>query len=74
MIKTSDRATTINLLQELNGYAVGIGIVNGEKTVNGIKTIKIKTGEKINIGYLKMKNTYLSEIAKASVTFCFQLT
>lgn len=74
MIKTSDRATTIDLLQELNGYAVGIGIVNGKKSVNGIKAIKIKTDEKINIGYLKRRDTCLSEIAKTFVNYCLQLT
>lgn len=64
IIRTSDRATTIDLLQELDTYAVGIGAVNGEKTVNGIRTVKIRTDEKIKVGYLQRKDSSLTEIGK----------
>lgn len=64
VIRTSDRATTIDLIQELNGYAVGIGTVNNEKTVNGLSVIKINTQERINVGYIVRKNSDLSDIAK----------
>lgn len=63
IIRTSDRATTIDLLQELNGYAVGIGTINNEKSINGISAIKINTDEKINVGYLVRKDSRLSDIA-----------
>lgn len=64
IIRTSDRASTIELIQELDGYAVGIGTVNDEKTVNGLSTIKINTDEKINIGYLVRRDSCLTDIAK----------
>ncbi len=64
IIRTSDRATTIDLLQELDAYAVGIGTVGGEKTVNGIRTVKIHTSEKIKVGYLLRKDSRLTEAGK----------
>ena len=51
-------------MQELDGYAVGIGTANGEKSVNGIKAIKIKTDEKIDVGYVIREGSCLSEIAE----------
>lgn len=64
VIRTSDRATTIDLLQELDGYAVGIGTANGEKSVNGIRAVKIRTNEKINVGYVIREGSCLSGIAE----------
>lgn len=64
IIRTSDRATTIDLLQELDGYSVGIGMANGEKTVNGITAVRIKTDEKISVIYLNRKGSTLSDIAQ----------
>lgn len=64
VIRTSDRATTIDLLQELDGYAVGIGTANDEKSVNGIRAVKIRTDEKINVGYVIREGGCLSEMAE----------
>ena len=64
IIRTSDRATTIDLLQELNAYAVGIGMVNDGKSINGVRTVKIHTSEKIKVGYLLRKDGRLTEIGK----------
>ena len=64
VIRTSDRATMIDLLQELDGYAVGIGTVDGGKSVSRLKTVKIRTDEKINVGYVIREGHCLSEIAE----------
>ena len=64
VIRTSDRATTIDLLQELDGYAVGIGTANDEKSVNGIRAVKIRTDEKINVGYVIREGGCLSKMAE----------
>ncbi|SET11136.1 LysR family transcriptional regulator [[Clostridium] polysaccharolyticum] len=63
IIRTSDRATTIDLLHALDGYSIGIGMVQEEKSVNGIIAIKIDTDEKINVGYLMRKGHPFSPIA-----------
>lgn len=60
IIRTCDRATTIDLMQELDGYSIGIGTVSTEK----LSAIKIKADEKIYVGYLVRKDRYMSDIAK----------
>lgn len=73
VIRTSDRATEIDLLQELDGYAIGIGTANGEKTMSGIRAIKIRTDEKITVGYLIREGSALSEIAERFVSLLASL-
>ena len=69
VIRTSDRATTIDLLQALDGYSIGIGTVGDETSVNGIQTVKIKTEERIHVGYLIRKGSQLSDIAEKFVAY-----
>lgn len=63
VIRTSDRATTLELIRELDGYSVGIGTVKDEKSLEGITAIKIRTDERIAVGYLMRGDSCLSEAA-----------
>ncbi len=64
VIKTSDRGTTLELLRELDGYSVGIGTFYDEKLDKGLTAISIKTDERIDVGYIKRKNSKLSELGE----------
>lgn len=60
VIKTSDRATTIGLLNDLDAYSIGIGITSDKLLQDSIKVVKITSEEKIKAGYLIRKNEKLS--------------
>lgn len=64
MIRTSDRATTIDLLRELDGYAVGVGTTNNKESIHGLAAVGLNTDEKIYVGYLMRKNSCMSDIAE----------
>jgi len=63
-IRANDRATLLNLMVGLNGYTLCSGIIcedlNGEKYC----AVKLKTDEKMTIGYISRKDALLSEIGK----------
>ncbi len=62
IIKANDRATLLNLMVGLNGYTLCSGIICEE--LNGIDycAVKLKTDEKMNIGYITRKGTSISSI------------
>lgn len=72
LIKANDRATMLNLMVGLNGYTLCSGIICEELNGGDYLAIRLKTEEKMTIGYLSRKgspiseigNKYLEEIAK----------
>lgn len=72
LIKANDRATMLNLMVGLNGYTLCSGILCEELNGSDYLAVKLKTEEKMTIGYLLRKGSvvspigekYLDEIAK----------
>ncbi|MDO4169315.1 MAG: LysR family transcriptional regulator [Lachnospiraceae bacterium] len=72
LIKANDRATFLNLMIGLNGYTLCSGIICEELNGSEYCAVKLKSDEKMTIGYLVRKGVtvsslgqkYLEEIAK----------
>lgn len=72
LIKANDRATLLNLMVGLDGYTLCSGIICEELYGSDYCTVKLKSDEKMSIGYLARKGVnisplgqkYLEEIAK----------
>jgi DNA-binding transcriptional LysR family regulator len=64
IIQSNDRATSMELLAGLNGYAIGTGLL--KNSVNGMDylTIPLKEKEMMIIGYITRKDVRFSDIAK----------
>lgn len=64
LIKVNDRATILNLMKGLNGYTLCSGIICEE--LNGFEyiAVKLKSDERMTIGYLKRKGVALSSLAQ----------
>ncbi len=64
LIRANDRATLLNLMVGLNGYTLCSGIIceglNGEDYC----AVKLKSDEKMTIGYLKRKGVALSPLGQ----------
>ena len=68
MIKSDDRATTMELMATLGGYSVGSGMLSGENAVlSGLVSIKLKEEDPLTIGYIVRKGADLSKYGKAYV-------
>ena len=62
MIKSDDRATTLELIAELDGYSVGCGMLTEANSVlKGLKAIKLKEEDPLTIGYITRKDGNLTE-------------
>lgn len=65
IIKSTDRATTAELMVALNGYSIGTGImIDNLALKEGFITIKLKEEDPLTIGYIVKKNHKLSEIGE----------
>lgn len=65
LIKTTDRATTSEIMVELNGYSIGTGIMMDSVIMKDeIVTIKLKEQDPLKIGYILRKNHKLSDIGE----------
>jgi len=68
MIKSDDRATSMEIIAELDGYAIGSGMLSGEDAVlQGLSAIKLKEEDSIIIGYIKRKAANLTRYGEAYV-------
>ncbi len=67
VISTNERATSIELMLGLNGYAVGAAMLGEGATSSDIKVIKLKEEEPLTFGYITRKGTQLSEMGEAFV-------
>lgn len=73
MIKSDDRATTMELIAELDGYSIGSGMLSGTDAIlKGLVSIKLKEEDPLTIGYMVRKGstmsvygqTYIEELLK----------
>ena len=61
MIKSSDRATSMELMAKLGGYSVGSGMLTQEDAIlQGLVAIKMKEEDPLIIGYITRKGSTLS--------------
>lgn len=61
MIKSDDRATSMEIIAELGGYAIGSGMLSEEDAVlQGLTSIKLKEEDPLTIGYITRKGSRLS--------------
>lgn len=68
MIRSDDRATTMEILANLNGYAIGSGMLSGEEAIlEGMIAIKLKEEDPLVIGYITRKGGTLSEYGRTYV-------
>ena len=68
MIKSDDRATTMELIAELHGYSIGTGLLTGEDVIlDGFRSIKLKEEDPLTIGYIVRKGSTMSAYGKAYV-------
>ena len=68
MIKSDDRATTMEIIAELGGYSIGSGMLSGEEAIlKGFVAIKLKEEDPLVIGYITRKGSALSPYGEAYV-------
>ncbi|MDE5781104.1 MAG: LysR family transcriptional regulator [Lachnospiraceae bacterium] len=63
-IRANDRATLLNLMVGLNGYTLCSGIICEELNGEDYCAIKLKSEEKMTIGYIAVKNAAISKIGQ----------
>lgn len=63
LIRISDRASVVNLLVGLDGYTISSGIMPSYLQGDALIAIPLDYDETITIGYVKLKNQTLSELA-----------
>lgn len=68
MIKSDDRATTMEIIAELHGYSIGSGMLaNDNAILQGMVSIKLKEEDPLIIGYIIRKGSQLSVYGQAYV-------
>lgn len=67
VINTSERATSMELMIGLNGYAVGSGLLDASLNTNDFNVIKLKEEETLTLGYIIRKGTELTEAGKTYI-------
>ena len=66
MIKSDDRATTMEMIAELGGYSVGSGMLSEEDAIlKGLVAIKMKEEDPLTIGYIVRTGGALSRYGEA---------
>lgn len=68
MIRSDDRATTMEMIAALNGYSVGSGMLAREDAVlQGLVSIKLEEEDPLTIGYIVRNGSQLSSYGEAYV-------
>lgn len=68
LIKSDDRATSMEIIAKLHGYSIGSGMLSGDDVVlKGMLGIKLKEKDPLTIGYIKRKGNALSTYGEAYV-------
>ncbi len=68
MIKSDDRATTMEIIATLHGYSIGSGMLADDNAIlKGMVSIKLKEEDPLIIGYITRKGSMMSVYAKAYV-------
>jgi DNA-binding transcriptional LysR family regulator len=68
VIKVNDRATMLNLMTGLNGYTLSAGLTCEDLNGDEFRVIPLKTEAIKKIGYIKKKDTIISELGSAYLT------
>ena len=63
-IRANDRATLLNLMIGLNGYTLCSGIICEDLNGSDYCAVKLKTDEKMTIGYISRKDSILSDLGQ----------
>ena len=65
MIKSDDRATTMEIIAELDAYSIGSGMLSGANAIlQGLVAIKLKEEDPLTIGYITRKGSTMSVYGK----------
>ncbi len=68
MVKSDDRATSMELIAKLGGYSIGSGMLSGDEAIlKGLVSIKLKEEDPLTIGYITRKDSKMSVYGKAYV-------
>ncbi len=67
VISTNERATSIELMHGLNGYAVGAAMLSDSQSGSDIIAVKLKEEDPLTFGYITRKGAELSDMAKSFV-------
>ncbi len=67
IISTNERATSIELMLGLNGYAVGAAMLGDSLNSSDLTHIKLKEEENLTFGYILRKGVKLSEMGEKFV-------
>ncbi|MBO4322284.1 MAG: LysR family transcriptional regulator [Clostridia bacterium] len=68
LIRSDDRATTLEIIARLDGYSVGCGMLSEEDSVlKGLVSIKMKEEDPLTIGYIVRKGRALSHYGEEYV-------
>lgn len=68
LIKSDDRATSMELIADLHGYSVGSGMLSAEEAIlKGLVSVKLKEEDPLFIGYITRKGSVLSKYGDAYV-------
>ena len=61
MIRSDDRATTMEIIAELDGYSIGSGMLSGANAIlQGLVAIKLKEEDPLTIGCITRKGSAMS--------------
>lgn len=75
MIKSDDRATTMEIIAKLDGYSIGSGMLSGADAIlQGLVAIKLKEEDPLTIGYITRKGSTMSAYGKAYVDALLKYT
>ena len=66
-IKVSDRATMLNLMVGINGYTLCSGIICEDLNGSDYCAVKVKTKEKMTIGYISRRHAVISEMGQKHI-------
>ena len=66
-ICTNERATSIELMLGLNGYAVGAAMLGDSLNASDITAVKLKEQELLTFGYIIRKGSKISDMGKAFI-------
>ncbi len=69
MIKSDDRATTMELIATLGGYSIGSGMLSGDDAIlKGLVSVKLKEEDPLTIGYIVRRGSNLSKYGEAYIS------
>ncbi len=68
MIKSDDRATTMEILADLGGYSIGCGMLSEDDAIlQGLVAVKLKEEDPLVIGYIVRKGKTISRYGHAYI-------